>query len=79
MQLKINKEEAATFHKLGDVTHDIQALRNVLKFYDQSQEYLVKVQNSSESIFGKLEQFRAKMGTAYQTLADQEETLDEEL
>lgn len=53
-QMKMNKEEALTFQKLSEVTNDINSLRNILKFYDQSNEYLVKVQNSSENILGKL-------------------------
>lgn len=52
--MKMNKEEALTFQKLSEVTNDINSLRNILKFYDQSNEYLVKVQNSSENILGKL-------------------------
>ena len=66
-----------TFKGLADVVHDIESLRNVLKHYDQTNEYLVKVQNSSENILGKLEQFRSKMGVAYEALADEEETLND--
>lgn len=60
-----------TFKSLADVVHDIESLRSVLKHYDQTNEYLVKVQNSSENILGKLEQFRGKMGVAYEELADE--------
>ena len=35
-QLKINKEENMTFQKLADIAQDVNSLRNVLKFYDQT-------------------------------------------
>lgn len=65
-QLKISKEENSTFQKLGDIARDIDSLKNTLKFYDQTNEYLVKVQNSSENILGKLETFRGRMAQAYE-------------
>lgn len=41
---------------------DVHSFREQLNNYDQTHEFLVKIQNSSESIVGKLEKFRGKMG-----------------
>jgi len=41
------KEEKITFQKLAEIATDVNSLREVLKFYDQTNEYLVKVQAAS--------------------------------
>ncbi len=43
-----------TFQKLGEIASDVNSLREILKFYDQTNEYLVKVQSASENTLVKL-------------------------
>ena len=78
-QGRLGKEERNTMGRLREIRESVEGLRETLRHYEQSNEFLLKVQKVSESTLGKMEQFREKMASSYEELADQEEELSEEL
>ena len=64
-QVRLSKEEKSTFMKLTDIYDNVEAFRETLKHYEQTSEYLLRVQKASEHTLGKLENFRERMAAGY--------------
>ena len=53
-----NEEETTVMGRLGSIKTGIGELKEMLKFYEKKNEYLVKVQKLSEGIVVSMEGFK---------------------
>jgi|JI6StandDraft_1071083.scaffolds.fasta_scaffold08845_8 hypothetical protein len=59
--------------RLGSIRTGVGELKELLKFYEKKNEYLVKVQKLSESIVMNMEGFKEEMAEKYNECAGSED------
>lgn len=67
------------YGKLKKINDSIDELREILKYFDKTNESLLKVQKASEGIFGKMEAMKTDMANSYDELDDLERKLSSDL
>jgi hypothetical protein len=76
---KADRETKAIFAKLRKIHESIAELRESLKYFDRTNESLMKVQRLSEGVFAKMEAMRSEMADGYDSIDDSERRLSADL
>lgn len=64
--IEVEKEQAGIFCKLQDIKSNVNNLKETLKYYEQTNEFLVKVQRLTEVAAQKMDQFKVNMANCYE-------------
>ena len=62
---KIDKESNSVYGKLRKIQENVGELKETLKYFDKTNESLLKVQKLSENIFEKMEGMKGDMAASY--------------